>query len=206
MTNALHALTGVKASRLSGMVGAQVRTQEVHTPREILDPARVALGGAIEYDPCAASDPAAWFGTMANVTLPPEVVALERLLPDADKVAAAAIKRALSPFYNAPPAPCPELATFANPVFVALETWLAWCRRRGGRTVLLCPARVQRDWFWEMVPGETIVFLGAWVKFVGHTSVNPEPLCLISWGCEIPPIVRQMRKGTVSGEVRRVRA
>ena len=59
-----------ESTALAGNVGGQARTQEVHTPRWLLDFVELAFGGPIALDPCAASDPEAWFASR-NTTLPP---------------------------------------------------------------------------------------------------------------------------------------
>lgn len=185
--NALQSLYG--ASALAGNVGGLDRKQETHTPEAILGPVRAALGGAIQLDPCAASEQACWFAGV-NITLPPAAVALEAHLAGADKKTKATIMSTLKPFYRAlPPVDvCPGFTTFVNPPFGFLELWMRWCARRGGPTIGLWPVRTHRRWWVSACKGAEVVLLDYKVVFVGHKNAFPAPLCLVSWGCTVPDL------------------
>lgn len=161
--NALDSLYG-KKSALAGNVGAPNREQEVLTPDWIVDAAREALGGTIEFDPCASSDPLKWFAE-CNVTLPENSLELD----------------------------WSGTAIYCNPPYAELQPWLEKCGaaarcKEPARVVFLGPFRPHRSWFLPALRGSEIVFLHYAVKFQGHTSAFPAPLFLASWNCTIPDL------------------
>jgi hypothetical protein len=194
---------GGKAARaLAGNVGALVRRQEILTPGSTLCAAAEALGGAIVLDPCASSDPAAWFATH-NVTLPPEAVALDEALAAADaagdKAEVKRLKKAVQPYYlaGALAESWDGLPAFVNPPFAFLEEWLAKVASETGPVVLLGPARVRRSWWWEHGPNHprctSAVFLTK-VRFCGYKQDFTEPCALLGYGCTIPLLGAQEAK------------
>lgn len=180
---------------LYGIEGGAVREQEVHTPDWILDAVREAFGGRIWLDPCAPSDPAAWFA-YHNVTIP-----------------LAALRAAFPPSPGRPwTAPPPEVlsawlaergypdglaipwdpaGTFWNPPYRDLGAWIAHNGRQAGRRIYLGPFRPHRAWFLPGLSGSQVTFLDYNVRFKGHSSAAPFPLILAAWSCTIPPLGRK---------------
>jgi hypothetical protein len=163
--NAVDSLYGKKA-QLATNVGKKVqdRPQEVYTPDWVLDAVRATFG-AIELDPCAASVPEHQF---AGVSL-----CLE-LDPACDGLALEWLDR-----------------SYVNPPFADLGMWLEKAAiegSRGHRVIVLCPFRPHRRWFLDSCAGAQIVCLHYAVKFKGHKSAFPAPLCLISWNCVLPDL------------------
>lgn len=132
--------------------------QEVRTPPDVIARVVAAFGGqAIALDPCAPtrSDPAFF---------------AERYVREAENgLGLVWVDR-----------------SFFNPPFADLRPWLEHartCAAAGARIVGLVPARTHRAWFQDaMISARATTFLGG-VKFVGHKTPFPAPLCLISWNC-----------------------
>lgn len=160
--NALDSLYGKKTT-LAANVGKspQDRPQEVYTPDWVLDAVRETFGGTIALDPCAASVPEHQFA---------EVSLCRELDPVCDGLALEWLD-----------------GSYVNPPFVDLGAWLAK-GARGRRVIVLCPFRPHRRWFFEACAGAQIVCLHYNVKFKGHKSAFPAPLCLISWNCVLPDL------------------
>lgn len=196
-TNALHSLYGGKQARnaLSGNVGGQARKQEVWTPEWILAAARQAMGG-IQLDPCGATayesevrvgpkvNPitGGWF---ADITLV-QPGACEGLQTSPHGGTLVSLDGKSQDWSQAK-------STFVNPEFADLEAWLthaSLCGQRGGRTTFLSPVRTHRRWWLPTIrsTGGEIVFLDYRVKFKGHESAFPAPLCLITWNCRLPDL------------------
>lgn len=190
MTNALDSLYGKKTA-LSGNVGGQDRTQEVHTRRLFLELAVFpALGGRPDYDPCAATNPAHWFATH-NVTLSSELQQLKDCLPHADEAQKKQINKILKAAYATPPDLRLDLGSaYANPPFKTLKPWMGWCQTRGltNPTIGLWPVRIGNRWWIELCKGGEIVFLSARFGFEGYKSAHPEDCCLVAWNCTIPDL------------------
>lgn len=197
-TNALQSLYGGKDAALArddtlalaGNVGGQARKQETWTPAWIIMAAHAAMGG-IEYDPCAASDPAGWFAEH-NDTLPAEAVDLERRqLATKSKKERAFIARQLRPFYLGGSLLTPwRQRNFVNQPFKWLEHWLRKCAEEakdGKRIVQIGPVRPHRSWWRPLVKTAVQVVYLRWdVVFQGHSQAFPAPLALCSWNCIVP--------------------
>lgn len=185
--NALASLNG-SSKALAGNVGKSDRPQEVHTGRWFLDLAVFpAFGGVVDYDPCAASNPAAWFATL-NVTLPPAVQSLVDMLPTADDATAREIRKVLKAVYREPPQHLPGRA-YVNPPFSDLEPWMLWCAERGAAgnpTLGLWPVRPGNAWWIPACKGAEITFLSARFAFEGYKAAHPEDLVLVAWNCQVP--------------------
>lgn len=159
--------------------------QEVLTPPELIHAIVRAFGGGIELDPCAPSVQAPSFQATNRVRYGWGANGLGGLEPDLE---------------------WPD-RTFVNPPFEELAPWLEKARiwgacSRGGfsstlpdameprRLALLCPLRSHRPWFRAAAAhaaehGGGLTLLPG-IKFVGHKSIFPAPLCLLSWGVVIP--------------------
>lgn len=196
--NALHSLYGAKTA-LSGNVGGQERIQETWSPDWIVEAAREALGGSIELDPCAASNPDGWFAE-ENWTLPPEARELEAILRNTkDEKLRKKTLKLLRPHWEghglrrgwgmAPTGY--EGSVYVNPPFGQLEIWMRQClyeAQNGVKIVLLTPVRPHRPWWLPIVRTGKCVCLSYNVRFKGHTQAFPAPLALVSWNCTIPSL------------------
>lgn len=196
--NALMSLYGGKdalaartaADALCGNVGGQARIQETWSPEWIVQAAHAAMDG-IEYDPCAASDPRAWFADR-NTTLPPEAVALEaRMHAAQSKPERADLARKLKPYYfsGSLTAAWNARSAYVNNPFKWLEAWLRKCveeAQRGTKIVQLGPVRTHREWWRPLVRTGHVVYLRYDVCFQGHRQAFPAPLALVSWNCIVP--------------------
>lgn len=147
------------ASALAGHVGGQERIQEVWTPQWIIDIARQTLGGEIDLDPCAASNPEAHFAKV-NITLPQDSTKMRWSVPG--------IRNA-----------------YVNPPFKELSKWMARCSAETIPIVALYPVRTHRNWFMDLLVGNQVSMLSYNVKFQGHDSAFPAALCLVAYRCEI---------------------
>lgn len=194
-TNALQSLYGgadaqralASPTALSGNVGGQVRKQEVHTPDDLLDVVYRTFGGAPDYDPCAASDPAAHFARY-NAVLPSEALAIEALLPECKtKKEKAMVAKAVKPYYLRLPGHL-EGNAFVNPPFQFLRPWMEWCHSRRAPTLGLWPVRTSRPWWVRSCKGAEVVLLWYNVKFKGHKCAFPAALCLVAYGCTVPAL------------------
>lgn len=77
---------------------------------------------------------------------------------------------------------------YMNPPYADLAAWLqkaAAEHRAGCRGYGLIPFRPHRTWFCDLLRGIPLVTLRP-VKFVGHKSGFPAPLCIPCWGMPVP--------------------
>lgn len=198
--NAVHSLYGgAKARRrdageaLCGNVGGQPRVQETWSPEWIVEAAKRGLGGSIELDPCAASDPDAWFG-FENWTLPPEARELEAVLAaTTDRKLRSKTLKLLRPHWHGGglARDWDAVTAYVNPPFGLLQPWMEKCleqARRGVRVVLLTPVRPHRPWWLPIVRTGRCVCLHYNVKFQGHAQAFPAALALVTWNCTLPSL------------------
>jgi hypothetical protein len=166
----------------------------VLTPPAILELARAALGGDIQFDPCASTDPKNWFATELNWCLPPRAGELQAL-ENPTKAEKAELKELVN--RGSLIRLWPKVRTFINPHFDTLKPWMYALRTAEAPTVLLCPVRPHRRWWCDHAGGLLISFLRPF-PFVGSKSPFPAPLCLIYKNCEPPMGLHEL-------ETRRVR-
>jgi hypothetical protein len=162
---------------------AGAQEQEVCTPLEIIEAVTSAWDGSVALDPCAPSEREPSFFARRRIRYGWGLNGLGGLEPDLV---------------------WPD-RTFVNPPFDDLRPWLekamsehkhvfdecpglvpqdAW------RTVLLLPFRAHRPWFQDAIAhaassGGGLTILPG-IRFVGHKSIFPAPVCLLSWGVVVP--------------------
>ncbi len=177
MSNLLrNALSGLKED------GTKAE-QEVCTPPDLIHAIVRAFGGPIELDPCSPSAQVPSFHAARRVRYGQGADGLGGLSPDL-----AWVDR-----------------TFVNPPFEELAPWLAKAMREhdavysgnpglvprdAWRCAILCPLRSHRPWFRAAAAhaaetGGGLTLLPG-IKFVGHKTIFPAPLCLLSWGVLVP--------------------
>lgn len=196
VTNGMQALYGAKAA-LTGNVGAQDRAQEVLTPECLLAPVRMALGGLIYIDPCAAADETKQFAVV-NMFLTEEAYALEAQLAalkgrdKATKKLRAELNKQLKAVYlNGPGLRLSwDRPTFVNHPYKYTHEWMEklWKEvlKHKQPTVMLCPVRPWRKWWVEYARrADECVWLSP-VQFVGHKQPAPMPMCMLTYGCILP--------------------
>lgn len=150
--------------------------QEVCTPPALIAAIVRAFEGPIALDPCSPSREAPSFHALERIRYGWGVNGLGGLEPDLV---------------------WPD-RTYANPEFAELAPWLAKAMREGApapgmlppRIAVLCPLRSHRPWFRAAAAhaaqhGGGLTLLPG-IKFVGHKTIFPAPLCLLSWGVVIP--------------------
>lgn len=175
-------------SSLYAAPAAGTRRQEVLTPEELVAAARAALGGTIELDPCASSDPAEWFATH-NLTVDPRVHAIEAAIQAMEPgKARTQLGRARKALYLSGLSLSEDwdgMATYVNPPFEFLDVWLekiveqAAC---GAHVVALFPARSRRLWWCEAVARAVECYALGAVTFKGEPSGAPFDLVAAAWG------------------------
>lgn len=164
-STALPSLYGGKVAKkraLAGNVGVapEKREQTVLTPRWFVDQL-----GPISLDPC----------TTAENPLDAQVFCTSE-----DEV-----HGLVAPWRRVPG------LFFANPPYDELEAWLAKARAEwllGARGYLLGPTRPHREWFGSLVEGLEVANLRP-LRFVGHKSGFPAPLCLVCYGVPVPRLL-----------------
>jgi hypothetical protein len=128
------------------------------TPPEVVAVVREALGGGIDLDPCASSEPGD--PPLADANMPKVLDGLS----------------------------CPWRGrVYVNPPFGELAAWSAKCalehRERGAEVVLLLPARTDTAyWHDHLASASLVAFWRGRLRFVGAPASCPFPVAFAYWG------------------------
>lgn len=161
----------------NGKNAPENRVQEVWTPEWIWDAVKIALGGEIACDPCAASKPEGWRAQL-NITKPG---AFQGLVQHNGMTGVCLDARGED--WDFP-------TIYVNPPYNDLRAWLEACCRAayaGRAVVALVPDRARRKWWCDLTRSGERVMLAP-VKFVGHSGTHLENMCLVAWRCVIPDL------------------
>lgn len=83
-----------------------------------------------------------------------------------------------------------------NPEFDPMEKWVAKCaleQQRGAEFLVLTPASVGANWFWDYVrPFATSYSIGR-MKFIGHKDQYPKDLLLNHYHSDPNPLLQRWR-------------
>ena len=83
-----------------------------------------------------------------------------------------------------------------NPEFDPMDKWLDKCvleRRRGAQFLVLTPASIGANWFWDYVrPFATTYSIGR-LQFVGHTHSYPKDLLVNHYHDNPSPVIQRWR-------------
>lgn len=145
---------------MSGGYIASSKRDDWRTPDFVLEAVRHALGGKIDFDPCASDDPSHWFADGQNLSLAEGHDGLNE--PWAGRA-------------------------FVNPPFSDLAAWTEKCLEenalRGVEVVQLLAARTDtRSWHRDVARAAAVCFWKGRIRFVGAKAGCPFPVAFAYWG------------------------